>query len=602
LSGWLRGLRRTWFRLRARGIPVVYSQRYEAGLWGVPLDPLRGEKVLASQHEAGLLRRDALSEPRPVSVQNLLRVHTPEYLASLQEADVLGRVLGTTVPPREVEPILDMLRLMVGGTIQATRLAVRSGGPAVHLGGGFHHALPGAGMGFCVFNDVAVAIARLRARGYRERILVVDLDLHDGNGTRAIFAGDSTVHTFSVHNEDWGSTDAVASTSIALGADVDDRRYLGALHDSLPGVFADFQPGLVFYLAGTDVAGDDKLGNWRLTASGIAARDRLVTELVGRRPLVVVLAGGYGREAWRHSARYMLWLASGRALEPPEEEELTIARFRRLRAAPTARGGDDEPAFTLSEEDLGALWPGFASSPRFLGSLSRYGVELQLDRYGILPRLRALGFRSLRVDLGADEGVGQTLTVSSGDAGEERLIELRVSRSRSIVPGHDVLSIEWLLLQNPRAAFSQRRPRLPGQQNPGLGLLKDVLGWLVLLCEEHGLDGIAFVAAHYHIAMQSRRLVRLLHPVEEARMRALESALAGLSLAEATTALAEGRVWDKVLGTTAVWEPVTCLLPVPGEHLDGLFGPEYDEAVARESSRFRFELQAAPSVAAPAAS
>ena len=172
------------------------------------MDPLRGDKVLGALEEAGLLARDLLSEPRPVSLQNLLRVHTPEYLDAVQEPATLGRILGIEVPAREVESTLDLQRLMAGGTIQATRLALRTGGVAVHLGGGFHHAMADAGLGFCVFNDIAVAIRRLRARGFAEPVLVVDLDLHDGNGTRRIFAGDETVHTLSVHNEHWGPTDA----------------------------------------------------------------------------------------------------------------------------------------------------------------------------------------------------------------------------------------------------------------------------------------------------------------------------------------------------------------------------------------------------------
>ena len=312
-----RAARRSLYRLRARGIPVVYDARYQRGVFGVPMDPLRGEKVLGALREAGLLERDLLSEPRPASLQNLLRVHTPEYLHAVQEPEALSRVLGVEVPPAEVEATLDLQRLMAGGTIQATRLAMRTGGIAVHLGGGFHHAMPDAGLGFCVFNDVAVAIRRLRGRGFVEPVLVVDLDLHDGNGTRRIFADDPTVHTFSIHNDHWGDTEAVASTSIALGPGVGDARFLGTLREALPPVFEAVKPGLVVYLAGTDPAEDDPIGNWRLSAGALFERDRFVTSLArpdGRPcPMVVVLAGGYGRHAWRYSARYVLWLAVGTA-------------------------------------------------------------------------------------------------------------------------------------------------------------------------------------------------------------------------------------------------------------------------------------------------
>ena len=252
---------------------------------------------------------------------------------------------------------------MAGGTIQATRLALRTGGVAVHLGGGFHHAMPDAGLGFCVFNDVAVAIRRLRGRGFAEPVLVVDLDLHDGNGTRRVFADDPTVHTFSIHNDHWGDTEAVASTSIALGPGVGDARFLGTLREALPPVFEAVKPGLVVYLAGTDPAEDDPIGNWRLTARALFERDRFVTSLArpdGRPcPMVVVLAGGYGRHAWRYSARYVLWLASGRAIEPVEEEALALRRFRRLgRDLRDAEAVDDGLPFTLSEEDLAGLMPG----------------------------------------------------------------------------------------------------------------------------------------------------------------------------------------------------------------------------------------------------
>ena len=598
-----RAARRSLHRLRARRIAVVYDARYGRGVFGVPMDPMRGEKVLGALEEAGLLTRDLLSAPRPVSLQNLLRVHTPEYLQAVQEAEALTRILGAEVPPRESEATLDLQRLMTGGTIQATRLALRTGGVAVHLGGGFHHATPDAGLGFCVFNDVAVAIRRLRARGFAEPVLVVDLDLHDGNGTRKVFADDRTVHTFSIHNAHWGETAAVASTSIALGGDVEDALFLATLREALPPVFAAVKPGLVVYLAGTDGAADDPIGDWRLSAGALLERDRFVTSLARPdghpTPMVVVLAGGYGRHAWRYSARYALWLASGRPIEPPEEEDLALRRFRRLgRDLRDAEPLDDGLPFTLSEEDLGGLVPGGPRPSRFLGIFSRHGVELVLERAGVLPQLRARGFRTLRVELDTAGGPGHTLRVLSEDAPGELLVELRAERRRSVFPGLEVIAVEWLLLQNPREPFSERRPRLPGQQHPGLGLLRDFMGWLVVVCEAHELDGVFFVAAHYHIAMQSRRLVRPLLPEDEARLAAMARALEGLPLQETTRLVEGGRLLDAATGRPVEWRPVPTVLPV-SERLRALVsGPDYEAAVSAAAPRFAYRVVPRPATEA----
>ena len=591
----VRATHRLFHRLRGRGIPIVHDSRYQRGVYGVPIDPLRGDKVLGALEEAGLLARDLLSEPRPASLENLLRVHTPEYLDSVQEKEALGRILGLEIPAREVESTLDLQRLMTGGTIQATRLALRTGGIAVHLGGGFHHATAAAGLGFCVFNDVAVAIRRLRARGFAEPVLVVDLDLHDGNGTRALFAEDASVHTLSIHNEHWGSTDAVASTSIALGPDVDDARFLATLRETLPPIVRSLRPGLVVYVAGTDTAADDAIGNWRLSAAALLERDRFVTSIVrgeGREPpMVVVLAGGYGRHAWRYTARFLLWLASGRVLEPAAEEALVLKRFRRLgRDLRYAEAVDDGLPFSLSEEDLAGLMPGLDRPARFLGYFSRHGVELLLERSGVLAQLRAKGFRTLAVELEPRPATGQTLRVVCHDRRPELLVELRAERSRSAVTGMDVIAVEWLLLQNPREPFSARRPRLPGQQHPGLGLLRDFMGWLVAVCEAHGLDGVYFVAAHFHIAMQSRRLVRPLRPEDEARLRALSRVLAGLALPEATAAVEAGRLVDETSGARVEWAPVATVIPVSERLRAQLGAPGYEDDVRREAARFAFRL------------
>jgi hypothetical protein len=156
----------------------------------------------------------------------------------------------------------------------------------------------------------------------------------------------------------------------------------------------------------------------------------------------------------------------------------------------------------------------------------------------------------------------------------------------------EVIAVDWLLLQNPRERFSDRRPRLPGQQHPGLGLLRDFMGWLVVVSEAHGLDGVWFVAAHYHIAMQSRRVVRPLRPEDEARLLAMAAALDGVPLPEATAAIESGRLAEAATGAPVAWEPVATVLPV-SERLKALVaGPEYDEAVARAGAGLEFRLRA----------
>ncbi|HLE60473.1 MAG TPA: hypothetical protein VI700_02955, partial [Thermoanaerobaculaceae bacterium] len=216
-----RMLRRQWRRLRYAVRPpkvrFIYVPAYERHTAGVPMDPLRADRILAFLSNERLVRREEISPPQPAALKNVLLVHAPEYLEALQRPETLTDILGVPVSDNELEQVLDLQRLMVGGTIQATRWALTTQSVAVNLGGGFHHAGRARGAGFCVFNDMAIAIARLRQRGFAEPALVVDLDLHDGNGTREIFAADPSVHTFSVHNEHWGDTTAVAATSIALG-------------------------------------------------------------------------------------------------------------------------------------------------------------------------------------------------------------------------------------------------------------------------------------------------------------------------------------------------------------------------------------------------
>ena len=433
------------------------------------------------------------------------------------------------------------------------------------MGGGFHHAHRDRGGGFCIFNDVAVAIRAQRAAGFDGRILVVDLDLHDGDGTRSIFADDPTVHTFSIHNQNWDDRPAVEATVLPLGPGIDDARYLERLQATLPPLFERFRPELVIYLCGADPAADDALGDWQVSAAGLLERDRLVTGLARRRrlPLVVTLAGGYGDNSWRYFARYLSWLLCGRVLEPPTTEDLIVDRFRDLmHSFPVGelRGtAEEEPL--LTEADLGG-GQGLASpETRLLGFYSLSGLELALERLGHMARLRELGFASPEVefDLGAS---GQTLRIFGSRGRRELLLELRLRRDRRSIPGEELLAVDWLLLQNPRGRFTPTRPALPGQTYPGLGMLRETMAALLLICDRLQLSGLIVTPSHFHSVVQARSQMRFLDPRAEGLFRSFQKALHPLALGEATRAASDGRLRDAATGEPVRWIPSPMILPV----------------------------------------
>jgi acetoin utilization deacetylase AcuC-like enzyme len=582
---------------RRRRVDFVYDERYELEIPATPHDPLRGERILAFLAAEGLLQPRRVLHPEPAPFRDLLRVHTPEYLEALHAPGGLDRVLGGRVPEPLQERFLEAQRTVVGGTVLAARRAIAGGGVAVNLGGGLHHAHAGRGERLCAFNDVAVALAERRAHGFAGRALVVDLDLHDPDGLRSIFAGDPSVHLFSIHARAAAGSGRGA-TYVEVGDGAGDLLYLDALRRHLPALVADFPADLVFYLAGADPAADDALGSCKLTAQGMLDRDRCVFATVrGRRtPLVVLLAGGYGQEAWRHSARSLAWLLAGREIEPPATEETTLWRYRRLAAAAHARPPAEARAevWGLTEEDLAAAFGGFQRPQRFLGAFSRQRLELLLERTGFLERLRARGFAQPTLDVEVGSPGGDTLRIWGDPERREPLMELRVAIDRRTLAGLAMLRLEWLLLQDPRARFRPDRPRLPGQRHPGLGLLQDVFALLIVACERLQLDGLVFVPSHFHLASQGRRWLRFVEPEHEGLVRALAAALAGVPLAEATHAVASGQVVDAASGEPFAWTPMPMVLPVSEALRERVTGEEYELRAADAAARRRFVLAGAP--------
>jgi acetoin utilization deacetylase AcuC-like enzyme len=598
-KAWRRGRRRLSGHPRPR-TQLVYGSGYQVDLPGVAYDFQRGERILACLDGAGLIDREDVHGAEPIPYRYLRRVHDDEYLLSLTRPGALLPIVGFELPEAQAERVLEAQRTMVGGTLAATRLALASRQIAVSLGGGLHHAFAAKGERFCVYNDVATAIADLRDHGNQARVLVVDLDLHDGDGTRSLFAADPSVHTFSIHNYTSDDVQAQEATAIALGSGVGDDVYLDAVRASLPPVVERFAPEIVFYLAGCDPAADDQIGDWKISAGALLERDRFVLSRVrhGARkpPLVILLAGGYGLNAWRYSARFLSTLFNrGRPVEPPSTEELLLSRYRSLARGLHEHELTGEPPrdddWGLSEEDLAGALGGPRPPRRLLDFYSAQGLELTLERAGLLERTRDLGFRHPTLELELDNPAGDTVRLYGDRRRRELLIETRLLVDRRTLPGLAMLRIEWLLLQNPRGQFTPERPRLPGQAHPGLGMLQDLIALFVLACDRLQLDGLLFVPSRYHIAVHGRKTMRFLHPADEGLYRALEATLQGLSLAAAAEAVEAGRVVDTATGQPFVWQPAPMVFPVSERLREQVTGEEYERVAAEGAAKHTFALR-----------
>jgi len=567
-----RRLRAAGRRLRGvrQGPHFVFHPAYSAEDLAGPYDLRRPYRILHYLREQGLLRRGMLHRPRPASLDRLRLVHTRAYIEALEHPDALLPIVGERLAGELHDAFLAGSRAMVGGTLRATKLALRHGAIAVNLGGGFHHAFADRGHGFSCFHDVAVAIRTWRARGFTGPILVIDLDIHDGDGTRDLFADDATVHTFSLHNHTLLRREAEADTCVALGADVDDATLIAAVEQHLPPVLATVQPELVFYLAGSDGHRHDRLGDWRLSHAGLVARDRLVIEMVRRkprpRPLVYLLAGGYGRHAWRHPAAVFCWLLTGDpTIRPPLQLELPLDHYRRLRPLfsrpEPGSGGPLAAGWSLSEDDL----PGLAGvgSSRFLDAIPPHGLEVVLEKSGLLDRLRAKGFRKLQIATDLRDPVGHLVRVLDVAGPAPRpLLELKLRRDLTAAPPYALLAVEWLLLQHAHGAFVLGRPPLPGQRYPGLGLLRDVTAMLLVMCERLELDGLTFLPAHFHMAEIAREVAVFWDPADAARHAAVRAALQGLRLVEMDRAVRRGEVVEAATGRPYAFTPARMVIPV----------------------------------------
>ena len=576
---------------------IIHPPKHRVGIWyhreyqpkslaGVThligLVPNQIEQVIQYLTTRRILKKNEVQSSPIASYEELRLVHTEEYLQATMRPETITRIFGYEVNQAEADDLILAQRRSIGGTIAAAK-AVVSGKyeTALNLGGGFHHAKAEKGSGFCIFNDVAIAIRELRNSGFSDPIAIVDLDFHQGNGNLKIFADDPTVLTFSIQGATWSKRTAVSNEGILLPPGTDDETYLAKLRETLLPALKGHGTRLIFFIAGNDVLAGDRLGNFALTAKGVLERDRHVIDCAKeiRAPLVITLGGGYSPLSWQCTANLLMLLILGRASAPIDWEPELRRKFSSIsRSIEAEESSSPENPLQFTESDILGDLSRLARPSQFLDYESNHAVEFALEKYGILPRIRSHGFRELEIETDASDPDRQVLRIygkkkpavsdsSIGSEQEQRLLlELVLHRAFIAAPNSEnsplqLLGVKWLLLQDPDTPFTQERPRLPGQDHPGLGIAEHVQEFLVQYCQRARLDGLLSTPSHYHNATVASRWAHFLQPEMEGRLLAFRQAVISFHVPEAASLIAQGAL-QLENGTPVNWIPSEQVLPV----------------------------------------
>lgn len=275
----------------------VYHDLYDLQFGDHVFPTVKYKLVRQALMDRGILNPEEIFTPEPATDDDIALVHTQEWIRKLK----FGTITYADIMRLEIPYSQQVIRafwLAAGGTILASRLALQRG-LAFNIGGGFHHAFPNHGEGFCAIHDVAVAIRRLQKDGLAPKAMVIDTDVHHGNGTAAIFANDPSVFTLSIHQRDnYPEIKPPSSIDIHLEDNIGDSEYIRRLSETINIAVPGFRPDIIHYVAGADPYCQDQLGGLNLTFDGLRERDRIVFERAAREqiPVIVTLAGGYAIE------------------------------------------------------------------------------------------------------------------------------------------------------------------------------------------------------------------------------------------------------------------------------------------------------------------
>jgi len=276
---------------------IFYSPYYYADIGENHVFPIKKfELVRDKLLKEGTLQLSEIVEPKPAAIGDVLLVHTEDYITRLRNGTLTTREIRRLGLPWS-KSLVRRSFLAISGTINAARYALKNA-VASNLAGGTHHSFPDRGEGFCVLNDVAVAIRVLQKENLAQRFLIVDCDVHQGNGTAFIFKEDANVFTFSMHGaKNYPLFKENSTLDIELPDKTGDKEFLEILAEALPRIFT-HEPDIVFYLGGADPFEKDKLGRLGLTIEGLRQRDEMVLNFAREReiPIVTTMSGGYAQD------------------------------------------------------------------------------------------------------------------------------------------------------------------------------------------------------------------------------------------------------------------------------------------------------------------
>lgn len=288
---------------KKRNVHVVFSHDYVS----IPttetqqnLDVLKYKKIRDKLVEEKLLKRKNILKPYMVSYEDIALVHTKSYINQIKNPMNVARILNIG----QVNPwdsfMLEYYRVVTGGTILAAAFALHSGGIVFNLGGGFHHARTDKGAGFCLINDIAIAIKKMRKKGRARKYVIIDLDYHQGDGNLVYFKDDQDVFTFSIHASSWESTNKQYNFDGLISSSCSWKEYKTVLEENLKKLCIQFEPDLVFYNAGSDPYVKDTLCDMNLTRGELFERNMYIFNKIHtlQIPMVVTAGGGYGPDSW----------------------------------------------------------------------------------------------------------------------------------------------------------------------------------------------------------------------------------------------------------------------------------------------------------------